>query len=80
MLSDQERQLLRGLIFGHKNAQEIGEPGAAWLRPMDLGGRNSSWHSRVLARLVKKGYAERRTRGSNRSYTYRWSGKEFHAE
>ena len=42
-----------------------------WLRPMDLGGKDSSWHSKTLAQLVKKGLVERRTRGSNRSYTYR---------
>lgn len=42
-----------------------------WLRPMDIGGRDASHHSETLAQLVRKGLAERRTRGSNRSYEYR---------
>ena len=42
-----------------------------WVRPMDIGGRNGSDHSRVLASLVRKGLVERKTRGSHRSYVYR---------
>lgn len=50
-----------------------------WARPMDLGGRNGSDHSRVLAALARKGVIERRRRntlanmrGSTRgSYVYR---------
>jgi hypothetical protein len=39
------------------------EPGA-WLRPMDVGGRNGSPHSYLLARLVKKGKVERARRNT----------------
>ena len=45
-----------------------------WLRPMDIGGRDGSSHSSVLAALVRKGLVERRSRGaiySRGSYVYR---------
>lgn len=42
-----------------------------WMRPMDVGGRDASHHSATLAQLVRKGLAERRTRGSDRSFEYR---------
>jgi hypothetical protein len=35
-----------------------------WFRPMDLGGRDGSPHSAILARLVKKGHVERRKRNT----------------
>ena len=47
-----------------------GFPGA-WVRPMDVGGKDQSHHAKTLAQLVAKGLVERKTRGSNRSYTYR---------
>ena len=37
---------------------DVGE----WFRPMDVGGRNGSDHSRVLAELVAKGELESRYR------------------
>lgn len=37
---------------------------STWLRPMDLGGRDASWHSPTLVRLIKKGLVERRLRGT----------------
>lgn len=42
-----------------------------WLRPMDIGGHDASHHSATLAQCVRHGWAERTTRGSDRSYTYR---------
>lgn len=45
-----------------------------WLRPMDLGGRSNSNHSRILSKLVDLGLAEKMTRsahGSRPSYVYR---------
>ena len=42
-----------------------------WLRPMDLGGSDASYHSASLARLVARGLAERKCRGSDRSFRYR---------
>lgn len=42
-----------------------------WMRPMDVGGRDASHHSATMAQLVRKGLAERRTRGSDRSFEYR---------
>lgn len=35
-----------------------------WVRPMDVGGGSHSHHSATLNRLVEKGFAERRRRGS----------------
>lgn len=51
-------------------------PDEGWWRPMDIGGRDGSDHSAVLASLVKKGLAERKHRGgavhiSRASYVYR---------
>jgi hypothetical protein len=45
-----------------------GQLTADWVRPMDIGGRDSSDHSRVLASLVRKGLVERKGSGS---YRYR---------
>lgn len=53
-----------------------------WVRPMDIGGRNGSDHSRVLTALARKGHIERTRRdslsnafGSGRgSYVYRVEG------
>lgn len=42
-----------------------------WMRPMDLGARDASWHSATLTQLVRRGLVERRERGSSRSFTYR---------
>lgn len=52
-----------------------------WARPMDVGGRDCSHHSRTLSKLVRLGYAEARRRcvsiqgalGSDRA------GKEYKA-
>lgn len=54
-------ELLRKLAF---------QP-AEWKRPMDMGAWDASWHSGYLRRLVKRGDAERVTRGSSRSFEYR---------
>ena len=35
-----------------------------WARPMDLGGFDGSWHSRIAAKLAAKSLLERRDRGS----------------
>lgn len=47
----------------------------SWLRPMDLGGRDGSNHSAVLAQLERKGMVESRKRSSfsslRRSKLYR---------
>lgn len=40
------------------------EPAGAWARPMDLGGKDGSNHSRVLAALVRKGLVERAPRAT----------------
>lgn len=54
-----------------------------WLRPMDVGGHDGSHHSRVLAKLARKGLADRARRdsianmigGSRGSYIYRLSAE-----
>jgi predicted transcriptional regulator len=70
-LSDTEREVWDDLVAWTYNF--------GWARPMDVGGRDASDHSRVLAKLVKLGLAERKRRpsimnslGSRRgSYLYR---------
>lgn len=46
-----------------------------WLRPMDIGAGDGSYHSVVLRALVTKGLAERKQRGgmalARASYLYR---------
>lgn len=42
-----------------------------WARPMDVGGKGQSHHSSTLRSLVRLGAAEKRARGSDRSYVYR---------
>lgn len=44
-----------------------------WVRPMDIGGRDSNDVSRVLNRLVRKGYVEMKRRAGHcrPSYLYR---------
>lgn len=39
-----------------------------FVRPMDIGGRDGSYHSAVLARLCKKGFAAREPRGTLTNY------------
>ena len=46
--------------------------GGGWARPMDLGAWDASWHSASLRKMVRMGLVEKRTRGSNRSYEYRY--------
>lgn len=35
-----------------------------WVRPMDIGGRDASWHSAVLKQLARRGLVEQRARGT----------------
>jgi DNA-binding MarR family transcriptional regulator len=46
--------------------------GGGWARPMDVGGRSRSWHSRVLKGLVEKGLVERRERSAWLSLRGSW--------
>lgn len=62
-VTERQKELLDTFCYGFD--------AETWLRPMDLGGKDSSWHSKTLAQLVKKGLVERKTRGSDRSYMYR---------
>lgn len=55
LLLKRERQLLSSLAE---------QPRKMWFRPMDVGGKDASWHSPTLNRLVKKGLVEKRLRGS----------------
>ena len=51
-MNEQEREVLGQLRGGE------------WLRPMDVGGTDGSHHNRTLARLIKRGFAERKRRGT----------------
>jgi hypothetical protein len=68
MSIEQEIELLRELRY---HADEGRGSRDGWARPMDIGGSNASNHSYILRNLVKKELAEKRTRGSNRSFEYR---------
>lgn len=48
-----------------------------WLRPMDVGGTDASYHSVVLARMVPKGWVERKRGGEigNRQWSWRITEK-----
>lgn len=50
-LTDRQREVLHSLDW------------EAWLRPMDVGGRNASHHSSTLKSLVRRGLVEERQRG-----------------
>lgn len=54
-LTEREREVLKEMVLHHP--QE-------WLRPMDLGGSDGSYHGGVLRRMVKKGLVEQKDRGS----------------
>lgn len=45
--------------------------GVEWVRPMDLGGYDASWHTVSLHKMVGHGLVERREYGSSRSFKYR---------
>lgn len=68
-----------------REAEVLIELDREWSRPMDVGGRNGSDHSYILARLASKGVIERRRRntlmnalGSSRgSYEYRIGSAEM---
>lgn len=62
-MSREEREILEDLALS-----------GGWLRPMDLGGRDGSYHSAALARMVKRGWVERENRhawGIRPAYRYR---------
>jgi predicted transcriptional regulator len=42
-------------------------PSTLWLRPMDLGARDASYHSATLKRLADQGLVERLLRGTLRN-------------
>ncbi|MGW0162129.1 MarR family transcriptional regulator [Mycobacterium sp. NPDC003323] len=41
-------------------------PDGEWVRPMDVGGRDRSGHSRLLTQLERKGLVESRTRSTGK--------------
>lgn len=43
----------------------------SWLRPMDIGGRDSSHHSQTLAGLAQKDLVERKHRSGSTAWLYR---------
>lgn len=54
-LTKRDREVLRDLVLFSSSA---------WARPMDVGGRDGSHHSATLAKLVRRGLAKRRKRGT----------------
>lgn len=59
----------------HLQREVLEQAGDRWLRPMDMGGRDGSAHSGILAVLARKGFVERKSRGrihsARGSYVYR---------
>lgn len=53
-LTDRQKDVLDSLLFG----------GYEWYTPLMIGGTDGSWHSAVLAQLVKKGLVEERERNT----------------
>jgi hypothetical protein len=69
MLTEKQLDVLEHL----RSARNIAPAWKGWLTPMFCGGSDASHHSATLAGLVRKGLAERKLRGSSRSYLYRIS-------
>ncbi len=66
-MNDRDAETLLALRGGARLMLDRGEVvgvEADWLRPLDVGGKNNSHHSSTLRRLVKKGWAEKKDRGS----------------
>ena len=66
-LSDREREVLNELCGS------VGPRRDGWVTPMWVGGKDASHHSATLAKLTRKGLAERRVRAgyTRPSYLYR---------
>lgn len=56
-LTEAQRELMSALRSAHS-------AGVEWVRPIDLGGKDGSNHSQVLAQLVKRGLVERTKRNT----------------
>lgn len=65
-LTPNQREVMEALRWW--GAPEFGN----WVRPMDVGGRNSSHHSHTLAALARKGLVEERVRSSG------WRGSKLY--
>ncbi len=51
-LTDKQKEVLENLK----------QSGLEWVRPMDIGAWDASWHSSILNQLVRKGFVEVRKR------------------
>jgi len=69
-LTARDIEVLADLRSANDYAKGLGQHDG-FVRPMDVGGKDSSYHSNTLAKLVHRGFAKRRHYGSNRSYLYR---------
>jgi hypothetical protein len=69
-LTSRDLEVLRDLRSANKQAKQH-DHHDGYVRPMDVGGGDGSYHSGVLAKLVRHGLVKRRHYGSNRSYLYR---------
>lgn len=64
-LTESQRDMLRQMVWQDGTN--------AWRRPMDLGARDASPHSKILAQLVRKGLVERKHRLGSTAWLYRLS-------
>lgn len=70
-LTKRDRETLRDL-YSQRDNELPGKVEVGWARPMDVGGRDGSHHSQTLAKLVKKGLAERSVRGGHTKDCYQY--------
>lgn len=59
-LSDEEKEVLAEAEYIHRRPDQASPRcgGGGWFKPMNVGGRNGSHHSRTLRKLERKGLIE----------------------
>lgn len=73
-ISENEYDVLNELAACDRARQRVLDHEPGWARPMDVGGSDGSHHSKTLAALYRRGYAERARRsafGTRGSWLYK---------
>ena len=68
-ITDRQKDILKTLAWLHRKPEQCSR-GGGFCTPMDVGGQDGSYHSRVLSQLVKKGLAVDTSDGR------RWAGSK----
>ena len=69
-MTDRQREMLMQL-YHSRDEEPVYSRRRGWLRPLEMGGGDGSWHSGVLKQLVDQGLVSRSHYGSNRSWLYK---------